>query len=196
VRGDFLAISVPTFWGNGSRYPSVNHMGRDGLRGGRKTKEYHDLFAAVRGAALGEAFACGWKTADYPVEVHLKRYVITRRAVDSANLGKCELDALQSAGIVKNDSLIRLFPDVQYDPTPRAIDRLAIIVLRLFPPAILADKSLAKLRPLGKNGDTVPSRSAPEAKRRIYQKRAIDTALIPAISFAERDEVLKKGGRR
>jgi Holliday junction resolvase RusA-like endonuclease len=42
-------------------------------------------------------------------------------------------------------------------------------------------------------GDTVPSRSAADAKRRTARKHAVDTALIPAISFAARDELL---GRR
>jgi Holliday junction resolvase RusA-like endonuclease len=45
-------------------------------------------------------------------------------------------------------------------------------------------------------GDTVPSRSAAEAKRRTARKHAVDTALIPAISFAERDELLRKVNQR
>jgi Holliday junction resolvase RusA-like endonuclease len=42
----------------------------------------------------------------------------------------------------------------------------------------------------------ITSQSAAEAKRRTNRKHAIDTALIPAVSFAKRDEVLKKARRQ
>lgn len=141
-----MVIVVPTFPEGGSKYPSVNGMWDSGFRGGVKTAEYHALFKAVKDEAESQMAATRWNTADYYVELHWKRYVTTRRTFDAMNGLKVECDALQAAGVVRNDHLIRPFPDVpQYDPTPGAIDRIALVVIRTYPPAILAEKPARKL---------------------------------------------------
>lgn len=167
---DILAISVPTFSDpeTGRAYPNVNALGADSHRGGRKTPEYHALFHAVKNAAESAMLATGWTTAEYYVEVHWKRYVTTRRGFDPMNAMKCELDALEAAGVYANDSLVIPRPDLpQYDPTPGAIDRISLVVMRLFPPLLLASRptrtdfvartkraeiTLPPLAPLAKNG--------------------------------------------
>jgi hypothetical protein len=65
-------------------------------RGGRKTKEYHELTRRVRTAARYAMVAANWTTATSLVEVHWKRYVTDRRkGGDAANALKAELDAMQ-----------------------------------------------------------------------------------------------------
>jgi hypothetical protein len=196
---DVLTICIPTFPDGGSVYPSVNHLGCDGRRGGRKSPEFHALFEAVKIAAEYEMLG-GWTTATYLVEVHLKRYLTTRKSTDSSNLGKCEIDALQAAGVVVNDSLVRLFADVQYDPSPGAIDRISLVVIRTFPPAILADKPARKPKPAAPRAIDPPYTFAEcqaEARRRTAAKpRTLAEMKSGDVikSFAERDRVLSALG--
>ena len=146
---DLLRIVVPTFpladhpdptRRTGRKYPSVNSLGGNSHRGGRKTPEYRALFAAIKHAAEEEMERVGWTTADYYVEVIHKRYVVTRRKNDAMNGLKTELDALQSAGVFLDDSLVIPRPDiVQYDPRPGAIDRICMAVFRLNVPILAAD---------------------------------------------------------
>jgi hypothetical protein len=143
MSADVLSFWVPTFPGNGSKYPSVNGMWASGVRYGKKTPEYADLFRIVRETAHAVMQATGWETATDRVEVHLKRYVPDRRRTDAGNLGKCEMDSMAPwkpgqpgpesfLGVYEDDRLVRPFPDVVYDPTPDAMDRIAIAVFRLF----------------------------------------------------------------
>lgn len=150
---DVLSFVVPTFPGGGTRYPSVNGMWATGLRYGAKTPEYVDLFRAVRLAAWDEIRSSEWKTATDRVEVHLRRYVTTRRQTDASNQGKCELDAMAAwkhgedipgfPGLYDNDFRVRPFLDVVYDPSPDATDRICIAVFRLFTGA---EKAVVKPR--------------------------------------------------
>ena len=137
---DALSFEVPTFPGGGSKYPSVNQLGRDDRRGGRKSSEYLDLFRAVRMAAWDAMKATDWETAEDLVEVHLKRYIPDLRRADRSNAFKCELDAMEPGrrgdespdfpGVYRNDSLVRPFPDIVRDLRPGAVDRIAIVVIR------------------------------------------------------------------
>lgn len=138
---DVLSIEVPTFIDGGSVYPSVNMMWAQGVRYGKKTPEYHDLFVAVREAAWEAIKSTGWETAEERVEVHLRRYVPDYRQRDSSNLGKVELDAMRRwkngepcvgfPGVYVDDNLVRPFPDVVVDPREGAVDRIAIAVFRV-----------------------------------------------------------------
>jgi Holliday junction resolvase RusA-like endonuclease len=148
---DVLVVTVPTFPEGGGQYPSVNSLGANGWRGGKKTSEYLALYRAVKAEAERQIKATGWVTADYICEVHWKRYTITKRAFDSQNCGKCENDALEEAGVFANDNLVKWCPDVpQYDPSPGAIDRIAMVVIRLYPPLNVLEK-----RAVGKNSRRV-----------------------------------------
>ena len=136
---DVLSFTVPTFPGGGAKYPSVNEL--LGRVKGRKNPEYHDLRIAVREAARDAMALTGWITATYYVDLHWKRYIVTKRGFDPMNCMKCELDALEPdpehdfPGVYLNDSLVRPHPDLpMYDPAPGAIDRVAIAVFRLYPP--------------------------------------------------------------
>lgn len=150
---DVLAFEVPTFPAGGSKYPSVNGMWAQGVRYGKKTPEYHDLFVAVRQAAWEQINATGWETATDRVEVHLRRYVPDHRQRDSSNFGKVEFDAMARwkhgepcvgfPGIYVNDMLVRPFPDVVVDPREGAVDRIAIAVFRV---VMFGDVAPAKRR--------------------------------------------------
>lgn len=152
---DVLAFEVPTFPGGGSKYPSVNGMWASGVRYGKKTPEYHDLFVAVREAAWAEVKRTGWETAADRVEVHLRRYVTNNRARDAANFGKCELDALSRwnhgqpcqgfPGVYVDDALVRPFLDVVIDPREGAVDRIAFAVFRVV--LFGADRAPKRRRP-------------------------------------------------
>jgi hypothetical protein len=192
---DVLTICVQTFPDGGSVYPSVNHTGRDSHKSGRKTPEYLALFRAIQREAEWQIRECGWDRAEYYVEVHWKRYVTTRRTFDAGNALKCELDALQYAGVFLNDSLVRPFPDVpQYDPSPGAIDRIVLVVIRTFPPAILADKPARKPKPADPP-DTFAECQA-EARRRTAAKPRTLAEMKQGdlATFAERDAVLREAG--
>jgi Holliday junction resolvase RusA-like endonuclease len=177
VSADALLVCVPTFPEGGSIYPSVNHTGKDSYKSGRKTLEYNALHRAIICEAKRQMTESGWVRADYYVEVHWKRYVTTLRPFDASNAMKCENDALQLAGVFANDNLVRPFPDVpQYDPTPGAIDRIVMVVIRLFPPAILAEKPTRK-RGERKEHDTHDAfaEAQAEARKRMAERpRTID----------------------
>ncbi|HVA26658.1 MAG TPA: hypothetical protein VNF68_00655 [Candidatus Baltobacteraceae bacterium] len=166
--GDLLAFTVATPEG---AYPSVDVMFGSSHRGGLKTKEYHELARRVRHAARIAMIAANWTTANSLVEVHWKRFVTNRRrGGDAANGLKCELDAMQPhsptererergetdfAGVYINDNLVRPFPDhPMLDTTPGAIDRVSIVVMRLFPAVALA-----------RNAPAAPTQSRPKAAR-------------------------------
>jgi hypothetical protein len=178
---DVLSFQVRTPVGG---YASVNHLG-DSFRGGRKSAGYHALEYSIREAARAEMLRTGWTTASYYVEVAWKRYVTTLRGFDASNAMKAELDALQPwepqtrderaafepfVGCYSNDCLVKPLPDIAYyDPTPGAVDRIAIAVFRLFPPLEMmrqleADGVLVrpkKPKPLARVTQVVASSSRP-----------------------------------
>jgi len=112
-------------------YPSVNAVGRDSFRGGRKSPEYVDLFAAVRDAAEAETARIGWVCAEYPCDVSVTFYHRDKRRRDCSNLAKTELDALTAAGVWVDDTLARaVHLDIEYDPAGES--RVVIVVRRKF----------------------------------------------------------------
>ena len=113
-------------------YPTVNHLGKDGQRGGRKSVEYHDLGKAVKDAAEAEIARVGWVTSTYPCAVSFTLYHRTGIFPDVDNIPKCPNDFLAVAGVFTTDKLARpVVVDVEYDPDGPA--RLVIIVRRRFP---------------------------------------------------------------
>jgi hypothetical protein len=135
---DVFSVMIPVPDGP---YPSVNSLGVNGHRAGRKTPQYHELGKSIVEAAHYEMARTGWKQATYPVAGWLIRYTTTRRVLDPSNCGKCELDFLEKAGVVENDTLIRpITKDLQFDP--KGPDRIVIILLRLYPRAQDVDKVL------------------------------------------------------
>ena len=127
MNSDVLTISVPL----ASRYPSVNHLGRDGVRAGRKTPEYHALFAAVKEAAEREIVRTGWTTAHDCVDTSVVLYRTTQRWQDPQNIGKVELDSLTAAKVWADDHLAKPWhTDIEYDPN--GPDRVVIILRRRF----------------------------------------------------------------
>ena len=128
---DVFVITVPVPKGT---YPSVNHVGGNGFRGGFKSHEYRTLGKSVLEAAQEEMNRVGWQTATYYVSGSITRYQTTRIHSDPSNLGKCEWDFLEKAGVVENDTLIRpTVKDIQYDPD--GVDRIVIVLQRLYPRA-------------------------------------------------------------
>jgi hypothetical protein len=191
MSADVLTIQVRTFPDNGTRYPSANEL--IGKMRGHKTAEYHALRKAVAEAARAEMARVGWETATYFCDVYWKRYVINRRTFDASNSGIAELNGLEDAGVVENDRLVRWHPDVpQYDPRAGAVDRIAMVIMRTYPPAILADKPAPKHRP------ELISASSPEARRRTANKpRTLDDFRSgDKPTFTERDALLKELGIR
>jgi Holliday junction resolvase RusA-like endonuclease len=126
---DIFTITVPIPKGT---YPSVNHTGINGFRGGGKSKEYRELFASVKAAAIAEMARTGWTTAEYDCAGWITRYHPHARKLDCSNLSKAENDALEEAGVVLNDTLIRpIHKDAQYDKN--GPDRIVIVLQRLYP---------------------------------------------------------------
>ena len=126
---DVFSITIPVPSGT---YPSVNHLGINGQRGGGKSREYEELFASVKEAALAEMARIGWTTAEYDVEGWFTRYHPRANVFDCSNAFKAEPDALEKAGVVANDTLIRPFhKSAQYDPI--GPDRVVIVLQRLYP---------------------------------------------------------------
>lgn len=124
---DVLAITVEI----DGRYPSVNHTGGDGFRGGRKSREYRQLFARVKYAALDEMARTGWTKAECDCFVSIVRYIPDMRRCDAMNLGKTELDALTAAGVWLDDNLAN--PPMAW--IRRDIDgkhRVSIVVVKLY----------------------------------------------------------------
>ena len=139
---DIFTITVPVPKGT---YPSSNNMGGNGFRGGFKTREYKALGQSVLDASIAEMQRIGWDTATYYVSGSITRYQKTRIHSDPSNLGKCECDFLEKAGVVLNDTLIRpIAKDIQYDPDGE--DRIVIVLQRLYTRA--ADTVSPKLKPI------------------------------------------------
>jgi hypothetical protein len=82
---DILSIIVPL----GSSYPSVNHVGKDGFRGGRKSDAYRKLFADVEQAARAEIERTGWTKAETECSLTIVRFTPHRRRIDAGNMSKC-----------------------------------------------------------------------------------------------------------
>ena len=81
----------------------------------------------------------GWEMATYDCKGWIVRYITERRILDASNIGKGEMDFLQGAGVVANDSFIRpITKDIQFDP--KGPDRIVIVLLRLYPRAQDVDK--------------------------------------------------------
>ncbi|GAC1502049.1 MAG: hypothetical protein NVS1B2_27360 [Vulcanimicrobiaceae bacterium] len=119
-------------------YPSQNHTGSDGRRGGKKSKEYHALFSAVEDAAMVEVERVGWICAEYLCDASVTLYHPTRIAPDASNLAKCELDALTAAGVWANDRLARpVHFETEYDPQGGE-SRIVIVVRRRCAPYVAA----------------------------------------------------------
>lgn len=141
---DVFSISVPLPKGS---YPGVNHLGADGFRGGRKTANYHALRKSVMDAAQREMARTGWETATWYCECTWTRYSRTRRLSDPGNGNKVEADALEAAGVVENDTLLRpIHLSCEYDPD--GVERIVIVLLRRYPPLLTKGAPLKRgMRP-------------------------------------------------
>ena len=122
---DVLSITVPI----GSRYASVNGLGANGHRAGKKSPEYHTLFDDVKRAAEAEIARTGWTTAECDCFAMIVRYVENRKRHDAMNLAKVEWDSLTAAGVWTDDSLANpCLPMIRYS-TPH---RITIVVVKLY----------------------------------------------------------------
>jgi len=122
---DVLAISVPL----GSRYASVNNVGGNSHRAGKKSAAYKQLFTDVKTAAEAEMARTGWQKATAECFTLVVRYIVNRRRADAANQGKCELDALTAAGVWDDDcQAVPFMASVCY--APEGGPRLAIVVVK------------------------------------------------------------------
>lgn len=82
--------------------PSVNHSGRDGFRGGRKTAAYKQFLADVERIAR----EYGWPRIEGRLSVNIEASPPDERRRDLDNLQKAVLDALQHAGLYLDDCAI------------------------------------------------------------------------------------------
>ncbi len=123
---DVLTITVPIV----GRYPSVNHIGRDGLSKGRKSPAYRRLYDTVLKAAREAIAACRWESVprDEDAFVVATRYCPDRRRLDRWNIGKCEADALTEAGVWEDDCVAEPYLRRFHDPA--GPDRVAFVVMR------------------------------------------------------------------
>jgi Holliday junction resolvase RusA-like endonuclease len=127
---DILSLSLAL----GSSYPSVNHTGKDGFRGGRKSDAYKKLFTDVETAARSEIERTGWAIASTECALTVVRYIPDRRRTDASNLAKVECDALTKAGVWIDDRLANPCSlAVRYDPA--GPHRIVIIVVKLYYPS-------------------------------------------------------------
>jgi len=141
-------------------YPSVNNLGADGRRNGRKSASYKEHFRNVRSAAWAAMSDASWETATWYVELTMVRLVPDRRVFDQSNLGKCDADALAPSrpndpgpvgfpGRYINDRLAIVRPFVEFDPI--GPDRIIYLARRTYPLALAfepsASVSTAKARP-------------------------------------------------
>lgn len=129
---DVLAITVPL----GSRYASVNGVGRDNRRGGRKSDAYKRLYADVKAAAEAEIARTGWTTATANCFAMIVRYVPGNRRCDAMNQGKCEWDALTAAGVWDDDRWAN--PSLPWIVPNAGEHRIAIVVVKLAAQAVPA----------------------------------------------------------
>lgn len=153
VLSDVLVVTVPI----AARYPSVNHTGQDGMRTGRKSPEYRELFAAIKESAEIEMAHFGWSKATDLVHTTIVLYRSTKRRQDAGNVAKCELDALTVAGVWEDDSLAKpVVLDIEYDPS--GPDRVVIILRKrrteaVAPPAQSCIVKLKKQAPFAEIAD-------------------------------------------
>lgn len=124
---DVLSITVPI----GSRYASVNNVGGNSHRGGKKSPEYRRLFNAVQSAAEAEIERTGWTKATSECAAYVVRYVSDRRRRDATNAFKCEADALTEAGVWDDDNLVNPFlSTIRYDTEGE--NRVTIVIVKLY----------------------------------------------------------------
>ncbi len=127
---DVLSITVPI----GSRYASVNGVGANGHRAGKKSPEYHRLFDDVKTAAETEMKWIGWDKAEcecFRDDRSLRSKTGSRH--DAMNLGKCEWDALTEAGVWLRTMPVRRTPYMPMDSLQCAgMHRVTIVVVKLY----------------------------------------------------------------
>src|ERR1700678_4227088 len=146
----------------GSRYPSINHQGADGFRGGRKSDTYKKLFADIETAARAEIERTEWATASTECALTVVRYIPDRRRADASNLAKTECDALTSAGVWADDRLPSPCTLVVRDD-PAGEHRLAIVVVKLH--------QSGNERLLAKGGIDSPQLEESRRSRRTYHQK-------------------------
>lgn len=126
----FIEAAVPE-----GGYPTVNTMFETSAMRGRKTAAYHEVFTAFTLAAQS-AVGAGFSFTDCQLEAHLTLY-LQRDNIDCGNIGKVEPDALQKAGLIRNDRDLRPFTkDVQIDHD--GPQRIVFIGQRRFAPSLVA----------------------------------------------------------
>jgi hypothetical protein len=113
-------------------YPSENHAGANGFRGGPKSPEAKALAYDVEEAAR-EAIAAGWQRIEFPCRCSITRYKPDARVADAVNVGGVECNSLTRAGVWTDDEIGRpITLDVQ--PKSDGPDRVVIVVQRVTAP--------------------------------------------------------------
>ena len=127
-------------------YPSLNRIGADSRRNGRKSKAYHALHDDI--VRIGEyAVQCGWKMVEYPCDVSITLYAVTKAPRDGLNIGHVEGNSLTHARVWADDRLApHPRPGWVYDPA--GPERVVITITKL--PQVGAQKA-AKPRPVQEN---------------------------------------------
>ncbi|MGD0053265.1 MAG: hypothetical protein ABSD03_15790 [Vulcanimicrobiaceae bacterium] len=147
-----------------ARYPSANHAGADGRRGGRKTVDARALGADVEDTGR-RAVEAGWEcvTIVGGCRASVTYYVPDDRVADGWNVGQVEANALTRAGVWTDDSVAR---DVVLSVQPRAggTERVVIVVQRVAAPAGARERApRPQRRAAGKrveNGQIAPGQGA------------------------------------
>ena len=201
VSEDVAVITLPV----GDKYPSQNMIFATGARRGPKTREYLDLRLAAKTA--GAIVAAQWGAISVPLGISLTLYQQSNRYPDASNLGKCELDGLQDAGLLVDDSLVRpaTFHVEPGTPGPR---RMVLVLTRpagaLRIGASSGTQSEPQSRAAGRHHGVrktgSPSASQPAGRRKRASK-ATPTCekFIPdnlfAPDLADKKDVLRRIGR-
>lgn len=128
---DVLVVSIAL---DDNRYASVNAIGKDGFRGGRKSEPYKAIFKAIKEAAEAEIKRIGWTSTACEHDVTVYRFLPLRLRADASNMGKAELDALTKAGA---------WPDDRYGNPARYVlrydaagpHRISVVIVKLYEPA-------------------------------------------------------------
>lgn len=155
---DVLTLTIAL----GTRYPSKNHEGRDGMRTGRKSEEYRKLFEDIKEAAEREMARTGWNMAECECLTIVVRYMPNHLRADALNLAGCEANALTAAGVWTDDRLAQpVTLHIRYDD--EGPHRVTIVVMKLYEPAnvriVAKPEKLRKAPKLSETSETIANRS-------------------------------------
>lgn len=142
-------------------YYETKRVGRfHGISVSRKGREYHRLLGQYRQILMLPTF-------DFDISMTLECFPKARNQRDIDNYFKCLNDSLQSAGIIKNDNLIRW----QLGKMQAPFREWPCVLLRIERMAFRSVTIIDRVREIRSTGETIVGMSlAPESVKRIIER--------------------------